>query len=330
MEKISNIALWPKQLVILIIVLSCTCDISGQRGFKDYKETIPGTEVSFKMIAIKGGTFNMGSLYSHVSSHEDERPIHHVELDPFWMAEYETTWRLYQLYIDRKVDSLSRSNVKNPQVIIDVDGVTGASIPYIDMSAGMGKGDHPAINISQHAASTFCEWLTAMTGHYYRLPTEAEWEYACRAGTNNDYHFDRTEIIDDYAWYKKNSNKVYHPVGQKKSNPWKLYDMHGNVAEWTLDQYMSIGYEHHNDKNPYNQATKKTSRVVRGGSWMDSAEELRCAARRASSEEWNRRDPQIPKSKWWRTDAPFLGFRVVRPYFIPHASPDRNYYWIHK
>ena len=316
-------------LLHTLIICLTTLSLFSQRGFKAYKQNIPGTEVSFKMIPIKAGTFNMGSTYSDVNSNEDERPIHHVELDPFWMADHETTWNLYQLFVDRTIDSLNRKGVKNPSITIEVDGVSGASIPYIDMSLGMGTDGYPVINVSQHAASTFCEWLSAMTGHYYRLPTEAEWEYACRAGSEEDYHFGRDESLDDYAWYNTNSGETYHPIKTKKANRWKLYDMNGNVAEWTLDQYIETGYEQHESHNPYNEPTKKFPRVVRGGSWMDKASALRCSSRLPSSRDWNRRDPQYPQSKWWRTDAPFLGFRVVRPYFVPSPTNQKKY-WIHK
>ena len=135
----------------------------------------------------------------------------------------------------------------------------------------MGKRGYPAISMTQHAARTFCKWLSAKTGRYYRLPTEAEWEYACRAGTTTRYSWgDDASKIDDYAWYYENSNDKYQKVGKKLPNPWGLFDMHGNVAEWVLDQHdtefmvrRSLGTQ------SVNVPLKLYPRVVRGSSWQD-------------------------------------------------------------
>jgi formylglycine-generating enzyme required for sulfatase activity len=183
--------------------------------------------------------------------------------------------------------------------------------------------------MTQLAAVKFCEWLSAMTGNFYRLPTEAEWEYACRAGSSDAFSFgEDLEVLDDYAWYANNSNDKYHLVGTKKPNAWGLYDMHGNVAEWTLDQYLPTAYRQRKGEvlNPFQQPTKIYPKVVRGGSWMDSPKRLRSASRRPSSKKWKMRDPQIPKSEWWHTDAPFVGLRVVRPYKTPVEAEQKKYW----
>ena len=193
----------------------------------------------------------------------------------------------------------------------------------------MGTDGYPAICMTQLAASKFCEWLSAMTGNFYRLPTEAEWEYACRAGTDKAFSFgDNSENLNEYAWYDSNSNEKYQKVGTKKPNPWGLHDMHGNVAEWTLDQYVPTTYRTRKKeaRNPFQQPTKIYPKVVRGGSWMDSPKRLRSASRRPSSKKWKMRDPQIPKSKWWHTDAPFVGFRIVRPVKTP-VEEEQKKYW---
>jgi len=197
------------------------------------------------------------------------------------------------------------------------------------MSFGMGKDGFPAISMTQHAANKYCHWLSAKTGHFYRLPTEAGWEYACRAGTTTAYSFgDDPAQLEQYAWSEQNSDFKYQKVGKKKPNPWGLYDMHGNVAEWCLDQY-EPSYEEFKDAvttDPWTRATKPYPHSVRGGSFDDEAAKLRSAARRFSDKSWKMRDPQLPKSIWWLTDAQFLGFRIVRPLAVPSAEELQKYW----
>jgi formylglycine-generating enzyme required for sulfatase activity len=187
----------------------------------------------------------------------------------------------------------------------------------------------PVGNVTQFAASQFCKWLSAKTGHFYRLPTEAEWEYFARAGTSTAYHFgDDPKDLEVYAWYYGNSEGTYHPVGKKQPNPWGLYDIYGNVAEWTLDQYFPKIYQSRSGgtKSPIAIAVETYPRSVRGGSYYDNAEYLRSSARLGSMEKWIMRDPQFPKSKWWNTDAPFVGFRVVRDPNVPKKT-ELEKYW---
>lgn len=297
---------------------------------KGYIQNIPGTPEVIEMAFIPGGTFSMGSPKSEQGHFGDEGPQHLVEVAPFWMGKFEITWDLYELFISRGIDKKRPATVSGKEVDIDVAAVSGATQPYTEMSFGMGVEGYPAICMTQLAAVKFCEWLSAMTGNFYRLPTEAEWEYACRAGTKTAYSFgDTPSNLDIYAWHEGNSGGAYHKVGQKEPNPWGLYDMHGNVSEWTLDQYVPTVYNTRKRKtvdNPLQTPTKTYPRVVRGGAWSDKPNRLRSAARRPSSKKWKKRDPQIPKSLWWHTDAPFVGFRVVRPLETP--SPlEQNKYW---
>ena len=297
---------------------------------KEYTQSIPGTKEKVQMVYIPGGTFSMGSPKSQQGHFGDEGPQHQVEIAPFWMGKFEITWDLYELFVARDIDSKRSQQLEGKEVYIDVDAVTGATQPYTEMSFGMGVEGYPAICMTQLAAAKFCEWLSAMTGNFYRLPTEAEWEYACRAGTKTAYSFgDDPADLDIYAWHEGNSGGAYHKVGQKKPNPWGLYDMHGNVSEWTLDQYVPTLYKQRKRKivnNPLQKPTKTYPRVVRGGSWSDKAARLRSATRRPSSKKWKKRDPQIPKSLWWHTDAPFVGFRVVRP-VKPPTPEEQKMYW---
>ncbi len=293
------------------------------KNFRAYSQEIPGTRLSIEMVPIPGGTFLMGSSSGEKGHKPDESPVRTVRISPFWMAKLEITWDLYEQW---SLD-LDRQNREKGQRITkadkSADAVTRPSKPYVDMSFGMGKKGFPAVCMTQKAAKVFCQWLSAKTGRTYRLPTEAEWEYACRAGTRSTYSFGNDpKKLGEYGWFERNSKESYHKGGLKKPNPWGLYDMHGNVAEWCLDQYNSKGYPQAKKGevlvNPVVEPKTLYPRVVRGGSWADGPQWLRSAARRGSDPDWKIQDPQIPQSVWYHTDAPFVGFRVIREF--PRAS----------
>jgi len=315
-------------LLMVLCFLQVPFIFGQNQTFENYAQKIGGSSLSIEMIAIPSGTFNMGS--DDEMARDDEKPAHQVAINQFYMSKYEVTWDLYNLFLNRTSDD-GTTTPKGDDVNMQVDAVAGATIPYVDMSLGMGTGkDLPVGNVTQYAASKFCEWLSAKTGYFYRLPTEAEWEYAARAGSTTAYFFgDNKDELNAYAWFYNNSENTYHKIGQKKPNTWGLYDMYGNVSEWTLDQYVPEIYKQRGNstKNPLEKPTKEYSRTVRGGSYYDYPEDLRSAARMASSEKWKKRDPQFPKSKWWNTDAPFVGFRIVRQ-VNPPVNEDFTYYWI--
>ena len=289
-----------------------------EADMKRYTESIPGTRITFDMIPIPSGTYTMGSPDSEADRKPDEGPQVEIELPPFWMGKCEVTWNEYELFMYpeemKRLQMLSGDKKEYPLS----DAVTKPTKPYVEMSFGMGKDGYPAISMTHHAANKYCEWLSARTGHFYRLPTEAEWEYACRAGTTTTYSWgDSLDKLDDYAWHADNSDFKYQKVGKKKPNPWGLHDMHGNVTEWVLDQYAADTYLNHSKAgkltNPWVTSTTPYPHSARGGSWDDFPERLRSAARRGSDKSWKAQDPQLPKSIWYLTDAQFLGFRVVRP-----------------
>jgi len=289
-------------------------DSTETAGFEKYTESINSTDVTFNMILLPEGEFFLGSPEGEANRKEDEGPQKKVKLESFYMMETELTWDLFELFIDTEKSAIVGYSSDDSKM--NADAVTRPSTPYLDPSFGMGKMNYPAISMTQFAALNFCKWISEVTGKLYRLPTEAEWEYACKAGTTTAYSFgDSIEDIGEYGWYWDNCDDSYHEVAQKKPNPWGLYDMHGNVAEWTMDQYQIDFYNEIEDGalNPWRIPTKLHPRSVKGGSWDDDPEALRSSARLESKRDWQKRDPQIPKSFWWNTDAPFLGFRLVSP-----------------
>lgn len=282
--------------------------------FESYMQTVPGTGLQFRLVPIPAGRFTLGSAATEKNRRADEEPARTLQIGPFWMAACETSRDAFDAFANDP--SVSQN--------ITTDAVTRPSPQYIDFSLGMGKeGGYPVQSLSQYAALMYCRWLYEKTGIFYRLPTEAEWEYACRAGSTTAYFFgDDEKALGDYAWYSGNSNGKFHVSGEKKPNAWGLYDMTGNVAEWTLDAYQA-GYagltaDSRGLITSFNP--NRYPKSVRGGSFRDEAPALRSAARVPSAPAWNRRDPQIPKSRWWLTEAGQVGFRVVRPYPQPAAT----------
>jgi formylglycine-generating enzyme required for sulfatase activity len=289
--------------------------------------SIPGSAVTFSMVSVPAGSFAMGSPATEPNRNADEGPQIQVRLDGFFISETEVTWDLYELFTDKEKRSAlmyADERTKN-----NADAIIKPSTPYLDPSYGMGKYGFPATSMTQYAALSFCKWLSELSGEFYRLPTEAEWEYACKAGTTTAYSFgDDPALLDQYAWSFHNSEDKYHQVKTKKPNPWGLYDMHGNVMEWTLDQYQADYYAtlKSGEQSPWRRPDKLLPRTARGGSWDENSPVLRSSARSSSKPSWQRRDPQIPKSFWWCSDAPFVGIRLVKPALQP-SKEEQEAFW---
>lgn len=274
-----------------------------EADMQPYTARIPGTDVTFKMTPIPSGEFTMGDN----SGSDDEKPAHRAKVEPFWMGVHEVTWDEYRLFMFSTRDGASP----------EADAISTPTRPYVEMSFGMGINGFPAISMTQHAANKYAQWLSARTGHYYRLPTEAEWEYACKAGGAPQ------SPLSDYAWLETNANGKYQQVGSKKPNAFGLHDMLGNVMEWTLDQYDPGAYASRTGPitaSPWVKSTQPYPHAVRGGGWADGPERCTCTARVGSEPAWKFQDPQLPKSVWYHTDAQWLGFRLVRPLRIPSSD----------
>ncbi len=278
-----------------------------------YAVSIPNSTVGYEMVPIPAGEFTMGAPESDKQAAPDEKPERRVKVDAFWMQAHEVTWDEYRLFM------FQTQTGRTPTKDALVDAVAGPTRPYVEMSFGMGINGFPAISMTQHAANKYAQWLSARTGEFYRLPTEAEWEYACRAGSTGT-----PADLGKAAWFADNSNSKYQLVAKKEPNAWGLYDMLGNVMEWTLDQYGP--YAAGPTTNPWVKATQPYPHSVRGGSWNDPASGLRCSARVASDASWKQQDPQLPKSIWYMTDAQWLGFRLIRPVKVPTAEEMYNYW----
>ncbi|MCL7987517.1 formylglycine-generating enzyme family protein [Sphingobacterium sp. lm-10] len=306
-----------------ICLISILC-ANAQTNHERYVQQLEGTRLQFSMEAIPGGEFVMGSKSGGAT---DEQPAHRVQIAPFWMGTFEVTWDLFEPFVYKDFEA---ANATQEKVDPKIDAVTRPTKPYLDMTFGMGKQGHPALAMTHYNAIQFCKWLYVRTGEFYRLPTEAEWEYACRAGSQTAYYFgaDASEL-GEYAWFADNSGGETAAVGKKKPNAWGLFDMLGNVSEWTYDQYHADFYQQFKDgvaDNPVAVPTELYPHSVRGGSFESGAAELRSAARMASDPVWKQLDPQIPKSNWWFPEAPFVGMRLVRPVLKPSHEDIMAYY----
>jgi formylglycine-generating enzyme required for sulfatase activity len=239
-------------------------------GPADYTEKLSGTLVEFDLVAIPAGRIVLPDP-------EKKGAVRAIRIKAFRFGKNEVTWDEYDVYARR----LDEPEGKSP----GTDAISRPSRPYGAVDRGFGHKGYPAISISYHGAEQYCKWLSAKTGHTYRLPTEAEWEFACRARKPQP---DQGRL-SEFAWFGQEKT---HPVGQKSPNPWGIYDMLGNVGEWCTDL--------------------SGKPVLCGGSYEDKAENVRPSAHRYQDASWLANDPQDPKSKWWLSDAPFAGFRVVR------------------
>ncbi len=294
------------------------------------KFTLQKQKTTFEMVYVPDGEFWMGSPVDEKGRKENEGPQHKVKVNAFWLAKLETTWDLFDLWyrnsgLPRRDEADGRFESRNPDGKLGPDAITRPTNPYVNDTYEHGRAGKPALCMSHHSAMMFCQWLRSKTKRGYRLPTEAEWEYACRAGSKGAYGFDESkEKLVNYAWFKDNAatedkpDGTTHEIGKKKANAFGLYDMHGNVAEWCLDQYDPKSY----DEFAKNELTlggfrkptdKKWSHVVRGGSWIDGPEKLRAAFRWPSEADWMKKDPQFPRSVWWLTEMEMIGFRVALP-----------------
>ncbi|MBA3725290.1 MAG: SUMF1/EgtB/PvdO family nonheme iron enzyme [Armatimonadetes bacterium] len=240
-----------------IATIAALSIVSYYPATDNFEEKISGTVVKLKMIGVPAS----GDTKS------------------FFIGETEVTWDLFDIWAFR-LDQIQE------QIDSGVDAESRPSRPYGAPDWGFGHAGYPAIGMTSHAAETFCKWISTKTGRKYRLPTEAEWEVAARAGATA-----LPGPLDKYAWFWDNAMDKTHSVAKKAANAFGLFDTLGNVAEWCI--------------------RKNGTAVVAGGSYNDKKSGIDFGVREKQLPKWNQRDPQIPKSRWWLCDAPFVGFRLV-------------------
>ncbi len=270
-----------------------------------YRATIPETNVSFEMVPIPGGTFRLRAPKAPLNPERASEV--EVTIEPFWIGRYEVTWAEYNLYCDllRSFRRFGRLGIRKVTGENQIDAVTAPSTIYGERSrfpttvGKRGWTQHPAVSMTQYAARQYTKWLSKLTRDFYRLPSEAEWEHACRAGSTTSFSFgDDARKLASYAWYSGNSTDETQPIGLKKPNRWGLYDMHGNASEWVLDQY-SETYDPLRKaiaagKQPIHWPTRLHPRTTRGGSWKSDVDGCQSAARIGSSVDLHEEEAMIP------------------------------------
>jgi len=265
---------------------------AAEADFKNYTQNLPGSTVKFDMIAIPPGEIMVGGPAKEAGRDPADPAQRKVRIKRFWLGKYEVTWDEFLPFV--RIDRAQIARVEE-HFVIDLDGITHPSQPHGSPYRELGdKGNQPALGMGWPTAENYCQWLSKKTGRHYRLPTEAEWEYACRAGSFTAYYWgDNPADAKDYAWYKDNAKEAPHPVGRLKPNKYGLFDMAGNVGEWCA------------------KSDPKGPPVLRGGAFTEECAKLSSSARMLETAEWNELDPNEPRSVWWLSSADFSGFRVA-------------------
>ncbi len=221
---------------------------------------------SKKFVQIPRGSFLMGS-----NDYTDESPEHLVNIN------YDFSISAHQITVKEYLEFAISTKSNYPEWLTDTSNIKKISMNHYKNTNL--NDDAPIVGISWENAKEYCSWRSKKEGKYYRLPTEAEWEYACKAGSNTRYNFgDDESELDKYAWYNKNANQGAHSVGTKMPNAWNIYDMHGNIWEWCEDIWNS-NYELAPRDGSANKVGDANIRVLRGGSWTDSSRYVRSSNR---------------------------------------------------
>lgn len=264
--------------VVAGLMLMMGSAAQGEEKLPTTVERIPKTTVDFELVKIPAGKITLKDKEGKEKEHQ---------IKSIWIGKKEVTWPEYEYwYLALDLPANQRDGVKSDKKAIR----SRPSVPYNPPDRGWGRDNSPVGSVFCREAKRYCEWLSAQTGKTYRLATEAEWEYACRAG--GPPVKPQKAQLKEMAWFDLNSDSQTHPCGEKKANAWGLVDMLGNVAEWVT--------------------TMDGGEAVAGGSFNDAAEDVHSGARDFFHPRWQATDPQEPKGRSWLSDGPFAGFRIVR------------------
>lgn len=306
-----------------------------------YRQRIPGTDIEFPMVPVPGGVFLMGSPESEKGHEPDEAPQVKVRVAPMWVAQHEVSNREYEQYCD--LYTVFKEIERDSPAFVNLDrsrpDIVSAPTSVYDpelLFEYSPTPKHPAVSMTRYSAKQYTKWLSVITELQYRLPTEAEWEYACRGGEKGAYSWGGdAQQAGEYCWYfgeASNANADFNyelsPPGQKLANAFGLKDMLGNVGEWTVDAYSPDTYKRLHEMQKKSGKPVSVDRavlwpvkdkpgVVRGGSCESDLADLRCAARlHSKNKEWQSYAVMFPPSPWWYSGGPTqtIGFRVFRSY----------------
>ncbi|MDP6442810.1 MAG: SUMF1/EgtB/PvdO family nonheme iron enzyme [Pirellulaceae bacterium] len=302
--------------------------VPTMRGFMiPYSVEVPGAG-AMEMIPVPGGWLTVGST----------QPPTRIRIEPFWMAKYEVTWAEYVEYVELYplFRDLQRRGDGRGAGIANVDAVTAPTAIY-DPNYRMEfatSARQPATSMTQYAARQYSKWLSLLVGEPMRLPTLAEWQYACRAGTRGPWSCDERMLADHGVFQADVKTRPGpRPVGSKAPNPWGLHDMHGNVAEWVIDAAAPSGWSRltagdHSTAAAIFLPRSRYGHLVCGGGWGDGPRDCQTTSTRSSTADWWDQDANFPQSPWWLAgdNASEVGFRLVRP-LRDHSAAEMSRYW---
>ena len=273
-KKKPNLARPVKCRVAPPLLFMCSLSIPGlghlrlgsvSSGPDPYTESLPNTVAKIDMVPIPGGEIEFQGKKTTIKA--------------FFMAKTEVTWEAFDAFLKSGPPSKSYD-----QTVFGPDAVARPSKSYILPDLGWGHNGYPVINVSYTNVDMFCRWLSNVSKKKYRLPTQEEWIWACRASSD-------APDVKSTDWCLENSDRTTHPVGRKSANGFGLFDMYGNAGEWATDSAGKPG--------------------LGGGSYLDPASSISPLSEKRWTPKWQETDPQMPKSRWWLSDGSFAGFRIV-------------------